>query len=188
MTDEQNWQAPGARPAAGDGAPAYGPPPYPYQQPPQPSQQPQPYRQPQQGWAPPPPQPAWAPPPQPGLVPLRPLGFGTLIGAPFQVIRRNPKVTVGAALLIHGLPTLVATLLVTSGAAFLLDRAINSSANYRGALAAGAVGGVIVLGLLGAVISGIAGALLQGVIVGEVARGTVGEKLSFRSLWTLVKG
>ena len=177
MTDEQNWQAPGARPAAGDGAPDDRPPLYP-----------QPYSQQQQGWAPPPPQPAWAPPPQPGLVPLRPLGFGTLIGAPFQVIRRNPKITVGAALLIHGLPSIVATLLIYGGIALLYDRAINASAGDRGALTAGAIGGTIVLGVLGAVISGISAALLQGVIVGEVARGTVGDKLSFRSLWNLVKG
>ena len=31
-------------------------------------------------------------------------------------------------------------------------------------------------------------ALLQGVIVGEVARETLGEKLTFRALWQLVKG
>jgi hypothetical protein len=45
-----------------------------------------------------------------------------------------------------------------------------------------------VLGLLSAVIDGISNALLQGVIVGEVARGTVGEKLTFRGIWQLVRG
>ena len=182
MTDEQNWQAPGTGPASDPGAPHYTAPSPSQQQPAWGPPAPQP------AWGTPAPQPAWAPPPKPGLVPLRPLSFGTLIGAPFQVIRRNPKITVGAALLIHGLPSLVAALLISGGAVLLADRALNASAGDRSALTAGAIGGTIVLGLVAAVISGISGALLQGVIVGEVARGTVGEKLSFRSLWRLVKG
>ena len=182
MTDEQNWQAPGTGPVADPGAPGHPAPPTAAQQPVWGAPSPQP------AWAAPFPQPAWAPPPKPGLIPLRPLGFGTLIGAPFQVIRRNPKITVGAALLIHGLPSLVAALLISGGVFLLADRAVNASAGDRSALTAGAVGGTIVLGLVAALISGISGALLQGVIVGEVARGTVGEKLSFRSLWRLVKG
>src|SRR3954470_4012486 len=98
------------------------------------------------------PQPAWTPPPKPGLIPLRPLSFGTLIGAPFQALRRNPKITVGAALLIQTIPSIVVTLLVFGGAALLLSRVANAESSDQSALTAGAIGGSIVLGLLSVVV------------------------------------
>jgi hypothetical protein len=187
VTDEQNWQAPGARPPTsgpaapqGDQPPAAPQPPYGQPQYGQPQ-----YGQPQYPYAQ---QPGWTPPPKPGLIPLRPLSFGTLIGGPFQTLRRNPKVTVGAALLIQGIPSIVASLLIFGGAALLLGRIANADQADQSTLTAGAIGGSIVLGLLSLVVSAISGALLQGVVVGEVARGTVGEKLTFRALWQLVKG
>ncbi|KRC52255.1 hypothetical protein ASE16_04260 [Leifsonia sp. Root227] len=206
MTDEQNWQAPGSQADAGAGheqapvppAPRYGE--YaPDNGQPQGYGQQQGQQQPGPGYPPPgfaygrpgqgfPQQPGWTPPPKPGLIPLRPLGFGTLIGAPFQTLRRNPKITVGAALLLRGIPSIIASVLIFFGIYLLLDRAANATADDRSALLAGAAGGTIVLGLLSAVIDGISSALLQGVIVGEVARGTVGEKLTFRGIWQLVRG
>ncbi|WP_431279792.1 hypothetical protein [Leifsonia poae] len=103
-------------------------------------------------------------------------------------MRRNPKITVGAALLIQTIPSIVVSLLIVGGAALLFSRVANADSSDQAAITAGAIGGSIVLGLLSIAISAISGALLQGVVVGEVARGTVGEKLSFRSLWQLVKG
>ncbi|MFF1878042.1 hypothetical protein [Leifsonia sp. NPDC058230] len=180
MTDEQNWQAPGTQPPApGAPQPAAGTPPPPPQAPYGYGQQPGYYY----GQ-----QPGWTPPPKPGLIPLRPLSFGTLIGAPFQALRRNPKITVGAALLIQTIPSIVVSLLLVGGAVLLVSRIATADSSDQAAITAGAIGGSIVLGLLAAVVSAISSALLQGVVVGEVARGTVGEKLSFRSLWHLVKG
>jgi len=186
MTDEQNWQAPGAGPVPPPSAQPAPPPQYGQHAPHYGYGQPAPgygYGQPGYGQ-----QPAWTPPPKPGLIPLRPLSFGTLIGAPFQALRRNPKITVGAALLIQTIPTIVVTLLVFGGAALLLSRVVNADSSDQSTLTAGAIGGSIVLGLLSVVVSAISAALLQGVVVGEVARGTVGEKLRFRALWNLVKG
>jgi hypothetical protein len=207
VTDEQNWQAPGAQPPAqgapqpAPGTPASPPPPPPQfgeyaQQPPYGYAQQPPYgyaQQPPYGYGQQPgygygQQPGWTPPPKPGLIPLRPLSFGTLIGAPFQALRRNPKITVGAALLIQTIPSIVVSLLVVGGAALLFSRVATADSGDQAAITAGAIGGSIVLGLLAIVVSAISGALLQGVVVGEVARGTVGEKLSFRALWQLVKG
>lgn len=209
MTDEQNWQAPGSQAGDGAGASAGNQPPVPpapqygeyapgygqqqpgygaYGQPGAGFPQQPGYNQYGQAGAGFPQQPGWTPPPKPGLIPLRPLSFGTLIGAPFQTLRRNPKITVGAALLLRGIPSIIASVLIFSGIYLLMDRAINATADDRSALMAGAVGGTIVLGLLSAVIDGISNALLQGVIVGEVARGTVGEKLTFRGVWQLVRG
>lgn len=133
------------------------------------------------------PQPGWAPPPRPGLIPLRPLSFGTLIGAPFQALRRNPKVTVGAALLLQGIPTIVVAGMITGATVLLIDRVTNANTADQDVIAAGAIGGTIVLGVLSIVVSTVFSALLQGVIVAEVARETLGEKLTFHSLWQLVR-
>lgn len=193
MTDEQNWQAPGTRPSASGSdqqhsaappVPPPAPPVYGQQSPGFGQQFPAYGQQNPYGYAPP----SWTPPPKPGLIPLRPLSFGTLIGAPFQTLRRNPKITVGAALLIQGIPAIVASLLIFGGAALLLGRLNNADQADQSTLTAGAIGGSIVLGLLSLVVSAVSEALLQGVVVGEVARGTVGEKLTFRALWQLVKG
>jgi hypothetical protein len=116
------------------------------------------------------------------------MSFGTLLGAPFAALRRNPKLTVGSALLIQSIPTIVVSVLLAGAMFFLVDRAINAEAGDRDTLMAGAVGGAIVLGLLSIVISTVSGAILQGVIVGEVARGTLGEKLTFGAVWRLIRG
>lgn len=179
---EEQWQAPGGAPAQrpryGEYAPGSVPPP-----PPPPSA----YGQPGYGGQAYGRQPGWAPPPKPGLVPLRPLSFGTLIGAPFQVLRRNPKVTVGAALLIQGVPQAVVSLLIVGGVSLLFSRADNASAADQGALQAGAVGWAIVLGVVSLVVSAVSTALLQGIVVNEVARETLGEKLTLGSLWRLTR-
>lgn len=193
VTDEQHWQAPNSQPSVPPPAPPAPQPGYQqpvYQQPGYPQSgygQPG-TQQPGYGYGYGQPGPGWTPPPKPGLIPLRPLSFGTLIGAPFQALRRNPKVTVGAALLIHGIPSIVASLLIFGGISLLLSRVQNVDSSDKGTITAGVIGGSIVLGLLSVAISAISGALLQGVVVGEVARGTVGEKLTFRALWGFVKG
>ena len=189
MTDEQNWQAPGSQ-GAGSG-PEGGQPPPPYgQQPPQYGQQ-QPYGQ-QPGWQQPYPpagaQPGWTPPPKPGLIPLRPLTLGPLLAAPFQALRRNPRITVGSALVLQGIPSIVVSVLVAGGIALLAGRALSGEVDDQPALRAGLVGGAVVLGVLSLVITTVFSAILQGVIVGEVARETLGEKLTFRDLWRLVRG
>ncbi|MDR6973290.1 hypothetical protein [Leifsonia shinshuensis] len=208
MTDEQDWQAPGSQgggtPGA-DGAQGAQPPQY-GQQPPQYGQQPPQYGQqapqygqqpPQYGWQQPPygqqyapagGQPGWTPPPKPGLIPLRPLTLGPLLAAPFQALRRNPRITVGAALILQGIPAILVSVLIAGGIALLVSRALSADAQDKPALQAGLIGGTIVLGVLSLVITTVFGALLQGVIVAEVARETLGEKLTFGALWRLVRG
>ncbi|MGO4595474.1 hypothetical protein AB4Z18_16790 [Leifsonia sp. 2TAF2] len=211
MSDEQNWQAPGSS-GSGNGPddapqqpPQYGHPQY--GQPPQPPQygQPQygqqaPYGQPPYGQQPPQwqqqpygqqpggPQPAWTPPPKPGLIPLRPLTLGPLLAAPFQALRRNPRITVGAALLLQGIPSIVVTVVIAGAIAFLAGRALSGEVEDQPALRAGLIGGSIVLGVLSLVVTSVFSALLQGVIVADVARESLGEKLTFRALWQVVRG
>ncbi|ANF32909.1 hypothetical protein A0130_15680 [Leifsonia xyli] len=196
MTDEQNWQAPGSQGSGWQGAGQPQQPQQPYGQPQygQPQYgQPPPYGQPPQygpypGYGQPGQQPGWTPPPKPGLIPLRPLTLGPLLAAPFQALRRNPRVTVGAALVLQGIPSIVVSIVIAGGVALLAGRIANGDVADQPTLQAGAVGGIIVLGVLSLLITTVFSALLQGVIVGEVARETLGEKLTFGSLWRLVRG
>lgn len=130
----------------------------------------------------------WAPPPKPGLIPLRPLDFGTVLGACFQVLRRNPRPTFGAALLLNALvvflSTGISTIIVISG----LDRASRASTADADTILAGTVALTLVAGLLAVAISVVAQALLQGIISIEVARATLGEKRTLRELIALGRG
>lgn len=132
----------------------------------------------------PPPAPAaWAPPPRPGLLPLRPLSFGTLLGAPFQVLRRNPAATFGSALITQ-LVTSIVSVVVIGGVGFLAFGRIDSALpEDRDAVTAGAWATVILASLIPLALSILGSALLQGVLVVEVARGTLGEKNRMGVLW-----
>jgi hypothetical protein len=132
--------------------------------------------------------PTWTPPPKPGLIPLRPLGLGTVLSASFQVLRRNPKPTFGVALLIQGVITIISILVVGLVAVFAFGRVASATTEDQEALFAGAVATVLLSAIVPILLSLIAVALLQGIIVLEVARGTLGEKLRLSGLWKLARG
>jgi hypothetical protein len=185
VTDEQNWQPPGGAQAPQPAYGAYAPGGVPPVEPPASGSGP--------GWqgrqpgAPYGTAPGWTPPPKPGLIPLRPLGFGTLIGAPFQVLRRNPKATFGSALIIQ-LVTVVASLVAVGGvSAFALTRVAMATAAEKDTVAAGAFASIAISALVPIALGIVGAAFLQGVIVTEVARATLGEKLTMRSLWRLTR-
>ncbi len=132
--------------------------------------------------------PGWTPPPKPGLIPLRPLDTGTILGASFRVLRRNPKPTFGAAMLIQGSVYLL-FILVLAGVAFAaFSRVDSSTAQNADQITAGAAGLVILASVIPGLLAVIATAVLQGIIVLEVSRGAVGEKLSLRGLWQKARG
>ena len=130
--------------------------------------------------------PAWTPPPKPGLIPLRPLGFGTLLGAPFQVLRRNPKATFGSALIVQGATLLVTLLVVGLVSFFALSRVASAPVDEQDAVEAGAMLTIVLSALVPVALAVVASALLQGVIVLEVSRATLGEKLRLGALWRQV--
>lgn len=131
----------------------------------------------------------WAPPPRPGLVPLRPLDVGTILAAPYQLLRRNPRPTFGMSLLLQG-SVLLLTLVVVSVAAFFslsrIDFATGSEASDE--IVAGSIGMILLSSLVPLALSLVATAIMQGIIVLEVARQSLGEKLRFRQLWALARG
>ncbi|MBF4574410.1 glycerophosphoryl diester phosphodiesterase membrane domain-containing protein [Herbiconiux sp. VKM Ac-1786] len=171
----------------GQPAPQYGQyaPPLPPQQQQQPAWQQQPpawqYAAPPAGYTAPP---QWAPPPKPGLIPLRPLGFGTLLGAPFQAVRRNPKATFGSGLLVQLVIVLVTGVFVGVAVFWAISRSVSAEGQADAdAVAAGSVGIVLVSLVVPLLLSLFASALLQAVLVLEVARATLGEKRRLGELW-----
>lgn len=133
-------------------------------------------------------QPRWTPPPKPGLIPLRPLDLGTILGASFRVLRRNPKPTFGAALLIQGSVYLLLILAVAGVTFSAVSRVNSSTAQNTDQITAGATGLIIVASIIPGLLAVVASAVLQGIIVLEVSRGAVGEKLTLRALWAKARG
>jgi hypothetical protein len=176
VTDNQGWQPPAAS------VPGAGPNPWatPAAPPPGPQQAPAWQQQPQAA--------GWTPPPKPGLIPLHPLSFGTIIGSSFRVMRRNPGPTFGLAVLLYGIVTIVYVGVIGLLFASLFSRL--SSASYEDAndIAAGGVGLIALSTLVPTSLALVATAILQGIISLEVSRATLGEKLRVRGLWRLAKG
>ena len=175
MTDNQGWQPPAVPP---EGAPS----PWATPAAPPPSAQQAPVWQQQQ------PTSGWAPPPKPGLIPLHPLSFGTIIGSSFRVMRRNPAPTFGLAVLLYGLITIVFVGLIGLLFASLFSRLSTASYDDANDIAAGGVGLIAISTLVPTSLALIATAILQGIISIEVSRATLGEKLRIRGLWRLAKG
>ncbi|QTX05231.1 hypothetical protein [Agromyces archimandritae] len=129
------------------------------------------------------PQPGWTPPPKPGLIPLRPLGFGTMLGAPFQVIRRNPGPTIGSGVLVIGVVNLLTLAVLVPIAVWTFARSSSAAPDERWPIVAGGLG-IAALAMLVPIAANVLGtAFLQGVIARDVASGTLGERLGFGTLW-----
>ena len=131
----------------------------------------------------------WTPPPKPGLIPLRPLDFGTILAAPYQALRRNPRPTFGVSLLIQG-AILFLSLLVTGVVAYATLGRVDFAADSADseALIAGAVGSIALSALIPAALSLPATAIMQGIVVLEVSRQSLGERLRFPRLWSMARG
>lgn len=133
--------------------------------------------------------PAWTPASRPGIVPLHPYGFGTILGRSFVALRHNPKVLLGFALIAQTVAYLILTAAVAGAAVASftrLDTVAPGSDDYDAILA-----GSIVLTAATALVLGVAaGALsviVQGVVVAEVAHAVVSEKPTLKAVWARVK-
>jgi len=129
---------------------------------------------------------SWTPPPKRGLVPLRPIPFGALLGAPFRLQRRTPRTTLAPALVVSLVTTSLALLVqwaLTVGPQAALDASYYE--DYLTAqnllMVAGAIGSWVPLALAFP-----ATALLAGLVVVPTARALVAERVSFRGVrWRL---
>ncbi|GAA1943559.1 glycerophosphoryl diester phosphodiesterase membrane domain-containing protein [Agromyces allii] len=125
----------------------------------------------------------WTAPPKPGLLPLRPLGFGTLLWAPFRTLRRNPAATFGSGLLVQLAAGILAAAVAVPVFLWFFGRLDSAGPAEVEELLPGSIAALVVTMLFAVGISVVAGAFLQGVMIVEVATGTLGEKLSLGALW-----
>ncbi|MES2171333.1 MAG: hypothetical protein V4479_11520, partial [Actinomycetota bacterium] len=168
MTDNHAWQAPGGTPASSAGA---APPP----------------TAPAAPAAPPPPA-GWTPPPRPGLIPLRPMQLGTILGAAFRVLRRNPRPTFGVALLVQGIVYIVTIVLIGGTELLALSRISAAASGDASTIGAGSFALILISGAITVLLSVAATGFLQGVIVLEVSRATLGEKQKLPQLFARGRG
>lgn len=133
--------------------------------------------------------PAWTPASRPGIVPLHPYGFGTILSRSFVALRHNPKVLLGFALLVQAIAYVVLTAAVggVAIASFArLDTVPPGSDDFNAILAGSTVitaATALVLGLA----TGALSVVVQGVVVSEVAHAVVSEKPRLRDVWARVK-
>lgn len=133
--------------------------------------------------------PSWTPAPKPGIVPLHPLSFGTILGRSFTALRRNPRVLLGFALPVQAVANIVLLLAVgaVAWATFSrLDTIPPESDDFTSVLA----GSAAITGVTGFVLGLAVTALtvaVQGVVVADVAHGVLAEKLSLGALWRRVR-
>jgi len=133
--------------------------------------------------------PTWTPASRPGIIPLHPLGFGTVLGRSFAALRRNPRVLLGFALVVQVLSFVV--LIVAVGAVAFwsfsrLQSVPQSSPDYD-TIAAGSTAIVSITGFVLGLAAAALGILVQAVVVTDVAHGAVAERLRLPALWRRVR-
>ncbi|WP_261166081.1 hypothetical protein [Microbacterium sp. Marseille-Q6965] len=130
----------------------------------------------------------WTPAPRGGLIPLQPLGFGTILGKSFAALRGNPKVLLGFAMVVQMVSTLLG-LLIIGGVAFLTFSRLETVTDWadREAITAGATLITGAATLLVAIGLGVMGVIVQGVVIGEVSHAALGERATLGMIWRRVK-
>ncbi|TDN88421.1 glycerophosphoryl diester phosphodiesterase membrane domain-containing protein [Microbacterium sp. BK668] len=133
--------------------------------------------------------PAWTPASRPGIIPLHPLTFGTILGRSFAALRQNPRVLLGFALCVQAVAYIVVILAVGAVAVASFSRldTLQPGTDDYEAVLAGSVAVTVVVGIVLGLAAGALGVLVQGVVVTEVAHAAVAEKLPLGRLWLRVK-
>jgi hypothetical protein len=142
------------------------------------------------GWGPPPPPwgsgaGPWGKPqaPKPGVVPLRPLGFGELLDGAFTTVQRYPKIMLGMS------TAIMALVGVASVAAFFLGFGDLMSMGEEELLdvsdAVWIQVGASMVGLMLA--TWIASMVLTGMITATVARGVLGRPITVGEAWATAR-
>ena len=133
--------------------------------------------------------PGWTPAVKPGLIPLHPLTFGTLLGRPFAALRHNPKVLFGFAIVIQ-LVVAVITAVVIGAAVFFtflrIESLTPSNPDFYPVLwGAIAINGLIAIAM--GFVSLAFTAVMQGVVAANIGYAALGEKPTLGRLWRLMR-
>ncbi len=133
--------------------------------------------------------PAWTPASRPGIIPLHPLTFGTILGRSFSALRQNPRVLLGFALCVQFIAYLVLILAVgaVGWASFSRLDTLRPGTDDFEAVLAGSIALTVVVALVLSLATGALSVIVQGFVVSEVAHAAVAEKLTLGRLWQRVK-
>lgn len=132
---------------------------------------------------------AWAPAPRPGLVPLHPLGFGTVMGKAFAVLRGNAKTLLGFAIGMQMIAAVVTSILLGILVAFIVTRLATvspTSADF-GAILAGSIALYVLSIVVVTIVVGATSVLAQAATVAEVRHASLAEKASLKVLWPHIR-
>ena len=133
--------------------------------------------------------PSWTPAPRPGIIPLQPLTFGTILGRSFSALRHNPKGLLGFAMVVQTVAYLVVTIAI-SGIAFAsfsrLDT-VPAGTDEWDAVLTGSITLTALSGLVLGLLAGAVGVLVQAVVISDVLHAAVAEKMTLRMLWQRVR-
>ncbi|MGO4679864.1 glycerophosphoryl diester phosphodiesterase membrane domain-containing protein [Microbacterium sp. 2MCAF23] len=131
----------------------------------------------------------WTPAPKPGLIPLRPLGFGTILGKSFAALRHNPKVLFGFAVVVQ-LVVMVVVLTVVGVVSFAtLSRLSTVQAGSQEwiTLYIGSIAFIGLAGLLMGLFSVAFTAIVQGIVAADVRAAVLRESATLGALWRRVR-
>lgn len=133
--------------------------------------------------------PSWTPAPRPGIIPLRPLSFGLILGRSFAALRHNPRVLLGFALIVQTVAYLVVTAAISAVAVSSFTRldTIPVGTEEWDAVLTGSVALTALAGLVLGLLAGAVGILVQAVVISDVLSAAVAEKLTLRNLWARVR-
>lgn len=131
----------------------------------------------------------WTPAPRRGVVPLHPMNFGMILSKSFAMLRHNPRVLFGFAVVVQLLIVLASAALV----AFTLYATVSrletlpvTSPEYA-TVAAGAVAWNVVAGFVAGLISTVFIAIVQGLIAADVSFAALGLRARLPQLWARIK-
>jgi hypothetical protein len=139
-------------------------------------------------------QPGWGQPrpsePKPGVVPLRPLGLGELLDGAVTLIRRYPRPVLGLSAVLAIITTVLnVTLAVTVFKPLIkydlstLDNGGTASSDQVDGLLGGEIFGFLGTSLVATLVT----AILTGVITVIAGRGVLGEPITLREAWAVVR-
>lgn len=133
--------------------------------------------------------PAWTPASRPGIVPLHPLTFGTILGRSFVALRQNPRVLLGFALVVQTAGYLLVLLAIggVAWATFSRLLTLRPGTEEFDTILAGSTAITLIAGIVLGLAAGALGVIVQGVVMVEVTRAVVAEKLSLGQIWRRVK-
>lgn len=124
---------------------------------------------------------------RPGIIALRPLGFGEFFDGAFRAIQHNPRVMFGLSLVVAILSGLLQALV--TGLFLQNFLALEPDTPFPDdELLLETFGGMTATLLLAGIITALATLILNGLLITSVSQSVIGRKVSVRAVWQQAKG